>query len=735
MYLLQLQNKNQQLIFHIFKEDKQKKKFQKKIQQKGISQYQLVEDSVIKIDDQKATIIDAISDQEALHLISQLGFYSKVKSKCKHFQELIKKHRLYFCTGLSIILSIIQLVLYFNLKSQRCPYSTDDKCGKLFLIPSLPKWVPMILFNCSVAIAQMHMFIQRSTSTRIVTIYGMLQSIYLFCFNDHTINLHIYIGAMNALHIVFILIFSIVYFFVRGWLVLYRRYQKKWIVFSFAFLLVLLCYFYFNNLATSCDYWSQGINGQIEEKQGVCSVTVPDYCWYKITHHCQDFSLLLDGCDSEFATQKTKETTDKFFSASVGDSRYIGFANLNQHSELDRTDERMQQTVFNSAKSYNTILEAEIDKHDVIFDRQEQKYLINVQFNKTLSEERKKIAKQLKEKPITKNVLLIFIDAVSRQSMHLKLPQTVKWFEQNAQQNSYQKDNQTKQADQNKSQSFEFYRFNSLKPFTFDNLQTFFYGKSVRDVKLPENKKLVPLIENAKKQGYVTGHTSDYCQTISLGIDEETMDIMKSVRYDHETQSYACDPNYYDPESIFSLTKGPYSLVRRCLYGKAMAEYPLEYAKNFWQKYKDSQKVFHLEFLYGHEGSGEVINHLDQYLSQFLNDMSNSGLLKDTTVIMFNDHGLHMQGLFYILKLKSVFIEINLPGLFINIPPEVNEKYGNQIAQNQQNLVTIYNLHHFFNRLIYGKNYPYAQHSLFSSLDHQQTCQQMSIENTYCSCK
>ncbi|KAL4463270.1 hypothetical protein ABPG74_007271 [Tetrahymena malaccensis] len=703
--------------------------------QKGITEYQLVEDSLVKNDDQKSISIDTVNDQEGLLLSSQSGFYSKIKYKCEQFKQLIKKHKLCVCTGLSITLSIIQLILYFNLKSERCPYSTDDKCGKQFLIPSLPKWIPMILFNCCVAISQMHMFIERSTYSRIVTFYGMLQSIYLFFFNDHTINLHIYIGAMNALHIVFTLIFSAIYFIVRGWLALYRRFKNKWVVISTAILLILICQVYFNNIASSCDYWNQGINGQIEEQEGMCSVTVPDYCWYKITHHWQDFSLLFDGCDTEPATQDTKEVIDKFFSPSVGDRRYIGFTNLNQHSELDRTDERMQQTVFNSAKGYDSVLEAQIDKHDVIFDRKEQKYLINIQFNDTLSKERKKITEQLKEKPITKNVLLIFIDAVSRQSMHLKMPETVKWFEQNAQQHSYEKTNQTKQAESNKSQSFEFYRFNSLKPFTFDNLQTFFYGKRLRDVQLPEDEKLVPLIENAKQQGYVTGHTSDYCQTISLGIDEETMNIMKSVRYDHETQSYACDPNYYDPESTFSLTKGPYSLVRRCLYGKALAEYPLEYAKDFWSKYKDNQKVFHLEFLYGHEGSGEVINHLDQYLSKFLNDMTKSGLLKDTTVIMFNDHGLHMQGLFYILKLKSVFIEINLPGLFINVPPEVNEKYGDQIAQNQQNLVTIYNLHHFFNHLIYGENYPHAESSLISSLDHQKTCQQMGIENTYCSCK
>jgi len=76
----------------------------------------------------------------------------------------------------------------------------------------------------------------------------------------------------------------------------------------------------------------------------------------------------------------------------------------------------------------------------------------------------------------------------------------------------------------------------------------------------------------------------------------------------------------------------------------------------------------HLEYQYGHEGTGEVIRYLDEPLAEFLEDMSMSGYLEDTAVIMMSDHGLHMHGMFYFLNLENVHTEVNLPGLFIHLP-------------------------------------------------------------------
>jgi arylsulfatase A-like enzyme len=52
--------------------------------------------------------------------------------------------------------------------------------------------------------------------------------------------------------------------------------------------------------------------------------------------------------------------------------------------------------------------------------------------------------------------------------------------------------------------------------------------------------------------------------------------------------------------------------------------------------------------------------------------MTEEGLLDDTVVILFSDHGFHMFPLSFLLGLDSVEKEKNMPGLFINLPPGMN---------------------------------------------------------------
>lgn len=63
---------------------------------------------------------------------------------------------------------------------------------------------------------------------------------------------------------------------------------------------------------------------------------------------------------------------------------------------------------------------------------------------------------------------------------------------------------------------------------------------------------------------------------------------------------------------------GPYSVVKRCLYGKELNEYAFEYGRQFWDKYEDMDKVLYLDFIDGHEGTGEALKHLDANLAKFL---------------------------------------------------------------------------------------------------------------------
>lgn len=81
---------------------------------------------------------------------------------------------------------------------------------------------------------------------------------------------------------------------------------------------------------------------------------------------------------------------------------------------------------------------------DIVFDSENQKYYIEIQKNETIIKERGELwqkAQKSDSPPLAKNVLFLYIDAVSRQSTHLKLPKLVTWFQKQAVFKSYQRDN------------------------------------------------------------------------------------------------------------------------------------------------------------------------------------------------------------------------------------------------------------------------------------------------------
>jgi hypothetical protein len=55
------------------------------------------------------------------------------------------------------------------------------------------------------------------------------------------------------------------------------------------------------------------------------------------------------------------------------------------------------------------------------------KYIIDVHFNKTLSEERKKLEKKVN--PLSNNIMIIYVDSVSRGNAMRQLKKTLKFFE------------------------------------------------------------------------------------------------------------------------------------------------------------------------------------------------------------------------------------------------------------------------------------------------------------------
>ena len=102
----------------------------------------------------------------------------------------------------------------------------------------------------------------------------------------------------------------------------------------------------------------------------------------------------------------------------------------------------------------------------------------------------------------------------------------------------------------------------------------------------------------------------------------------------------------------------------------------------------------------------EILKYIDGITYNFLNQLFNDNLLKDTTIFLLSDHGTSMPSPYYLMEFYK--IEISLPMLYIICNDRKNISYNNQysfISNNQQILITAYDIYNTIANLIYGDDY------------------------------
>ena len=164
--------------------------------------------------------------------------------------------------------------------------------------------------------------------------------------------------------------------------------------------------------------------------------------------------------------------------------------------------------------------------------------------------------------------------------------------------------------------------------------------------------------------------------------------------YDHLL--LLCDPNN-DHYSINTL---------RCLYGKQNTEYLIEYIQQFWEKYRNNRKYSIIIDNHAHEDTLTVIKYIDEIIANFLNNLFNSNLLKDTSVFLLSEHGVGMPSIYF----SSDFYqkEYNLPLLLLIINDRKNITYEEQykyIYENQQSFIISFDIYNTLGNLLYGNKY------------------------------
>ncbi len=466
------------------------------------------------------------------------------------------------------------------------------------------------------------------------------------------------------------------------------------IYFGLFFIFIISIYFFLFNVKSNCSDWLQGLNNTVLEndltKHG-CKIKIPEKCTFKIFNYIQDYTKISGFDCKKFNNKKFKELLLRNSNSSFINkkSKRIGFP-------LTNKDQVCFKAIFSENPIYNYVLDnlVDMDNKEILekyfrnkipeividfSDEDKGKLTIDVKFNKTLSKERKLL--EINSEPYSNNILILYIDSLSRANAIRQLKKTMNFFEKFM---SYKGGYNPKNPSE-KFHSFQFFKYHSFIGFTYYNYPLLFYGQKNEY----RNKHLIT--KYLKQNGYVTCNVHDYCE-----IDNTR--TYHNFDYDEifDHQYLACDPNNYDISTNFP----------RCLYDKQNIEHFLNYIEQFWRKYKENRKYASLLTNHGHEGTLSVIKYQDLIISEFLNRLFDDNLLKDTSIILLSDHGVGMPSIYYVYDFYS--IEINLPSFFIIINDRKNITYEKQykfIQENQQTFITAFDIYNTIGNLIYGDKY------------------------------
>ena len=232
--------------------------------------------------------------------------------------------------------------------------------------------------------------------------------------------------------------------------------------------------------------------------------------------------------------------------------------------------------------------------------------------------------------------------------------------------------------------SFQFFKYHSFSGYTPANYPIIFYGEERVKMKVRFTKYL-------KENGYMTGYSNDLCYREPAQTGHK---MNQSEICDHEF--IICDPNI----------EGQISFTKRCLYNKLAIEQQLEYANQFWRKYKNNRKFFSLISNDGHEGTLEMLKYDDEVIYNFINNLFNDNLLKNSAVLLISDHGNGVPSLYYFNEFFN--IEKHLPMFFLFINDRKNISYNKQyknLYNNQQTFITAYDIFNTIGNIIYGDEY------------------------------
>ena len=495
-------------------------------------------------------------------------------------------------------------------------------------------------------------------------------------------------------------------------------------------LILFLFYIYvviFFNLNTNCNHFYDGIGGiklNNTYELNKCFITKPRICGYNLLSGLFDVNVFRKkGC---FGYKDKKNIFLKYLDKNL--QQYDNFS-------YPRTEH------LNPGKAYKKLVKIiekgilpVIDNNSkdkevfVSFKGNKGRISINLKKNVTLIKEKRKLAKKYSVN--FNNVYLIFFDGLSRNHFIRKLKKSTKIIEKML------FTNKKKEEFFRKFNSFQFFKYHNFNGYTQGNIFPLFYGNK------RSSNKGITLVKFYNERGFITAASHNSCNKEFFDWHKNNKKITFSS-FDHENIAMFCDTNYENKKDKWSIFGGKSSILRRCFYGRDSFDYNFEYILQFLENYKSERKFFRISFEDGHEGTTEVIKYIDNSFSSFLLKILNNYFDDKTAFFIFSDHGAHIPGPFDILFYEEKIMEKYL-GLLLIILPNIGTYNNSNILFNQQQFITVYDIHDTLldminiNKTQYKNMEQKKGQSLFLKIkERERSCQNYpkEITDNFCFCK
>lgn len=512
-------------------------------------------------------------------------------------------------------------------------------------------------------------------------------------------------------------------------------------------IIVLLSFYFAYDYITSdtCNYWGKGFkNTFINDSLSKCKTIRPEVCWFKILDETMDLPKFLGQDCSKMSNYELSEDLLLSNSNLKGKgSKYIGFPRTENWNTIEDTSYwRYQKNILNSLvdlEDKNTTQET-IENTEFTIDFRNStreipfKANLTLKKNFTLEAERLELEKEFlksNNKPMFKNILILFTDSLSQAHFRRKLPKTFKYLEERYY--SYEerkRDRNNKARPGEISRTYQFLKFHSQSSATIENVVPLLYGVYRRE-------RGISVFDYHKRAGYVIGTSQNYCGRELADYDIETEVNLQFPRYDHEFNQIMCDPNLHSLDQPYSIIQGPYSMSLKCIWGKKSFEWIVDYAKQFYTAYRNNSKLFLVGNIDSHEGSGEVIKYDDDVYLSFFKWMEEEGFMKDTFILVYSDHGFRMPGYLYgFLNLQDFHIESYLPAVFMFIPTSIEgfDKMDKLLMKNENKLMLPWDLNNCLEFNVKKESeYNYYQ-CPFLKVIKEKNCKFWELDSDECRC-